>query len=276
MPNHIIDLTGQRFGKLIVIERDFSKPKSNSRCFWKCQCDCGSITIVSAAHLRSGNIKSCGCARFNDLTGLEFGRWKVLGRAERTTGQLWLCKCSCGTIKKVQHTSLINGTSKSCGCYQKEITRQRLTTHNMSKSRLYNIYHDIKNRCNHPSNNRYNDYGGRGIYICDEWALFENFKEWSLSNGYNDSLTIDRIDNDGPYAPWNCRWTTQEEQVNNKRKTIYFEFCGIKKSLKQWTNYMGWNYDKYYGRYHRGYETFKKEDIEEIEKKIRSDLSGKL
>lgn len=272
MPNHIVDLTGQKFGKLTVIERDFSKEKSNSKCFWKCICDCGEITVVSSSHLRTGNAKSCGCARYNNLAGKRFGRWTVIERAERTTNQLWLCVCDCGEKKKVQHSALINGKSISCGCYHKEMLSKRLTTHNMSKSRLYNIYYDIKSRCNNPKEKRYNDYGERGIKLCIEWeSSFEKFKDWALANGYADNLTIDRIDNDGPYAPWNCRWATTEEQSNNKRTTIYFEFCGIKKSLKQWTEFMGWNYKKYQARHYRGYKTFREEDIKQIEEKIRSE-----
>lgn len=277
MPNHVIDLTNQRFGKLVVLERDFSGQKSKKRCFWKCQCDCGNFSVVSSAHLRSGNIKSCGCARYHDLTGMRFGRWTVLERSNRTTSQLWLCKCDCGTIKKVQHTSLTNGASTSCGCYQKEVTSKRLTTHNMSKTRLYNIYHDIIDRCNNEKNKRYKDYGGRGIKVCVEWEQsFCNFKNWSLSNGYDENLTIDRINNDGPYSPGNCRWATKEQQVNNKRNTIYFEFLGVKKSLRQWVDFMGWNYSKYYGRYYRGYITFRNDDIMKIENKLRSDFDGKL
>lgn len=272
MANHLIDLTGCRFGKLTVIERDFTKPNSKKRAFWKCECDCGNFSVVSSSHLRNGEIKSCGCLLKNDLTGKKFGRWEVLEKAERATTQLWLCKCECGTIRKVSHTSLINGTSLSCGCYHKENLAKRLTTHGCSKTRLYSIYHNIKSRCYNKNNNRYSDYGGRGISVCSEWlSSFDKFKDWAFENGYEDGLTIDRIDNDGPYSPDNCRWSNLETQVNNKRKTIYFEFFGIKKSLRQWVDFMGWNYKKYYGRYHRGYETFREDDIQEIKAKIKKE-----
>lgn len=270
MANHLIDLTGKRFGMLTVQCRDYTKKGSSKRTFWKCLCDCGNVVIVSSAHLRSGTTKSCGCLSKNDLTDKKFGRWTVIERAERITSQLWLCRCDCGTIRKVQHASLLSGKSLSCGCYHKEDVSKRLTTHGLSKTRLYNIYHNIKNRCYNPNNNRYKDYGGRGIFVCSEWRnSFERFAEWALSNGYTDDLTIDRIDNDGPYGPENCRWTNSETQINNKRKTIYFEFFGVKKSLRQWVDFMGWNYSKYYGRHSRGYETFRVEDISAIEKKLK-------
>ncbi len=272
MANHLIDLTGSRFGILTVIERDFDKPNSKKRAFWKCKCDCGNFTVVSSSHLRKGDIKSCGCLSKNDLTGRTFGRWTVLEKAERTSSQLWLCKCECGTIKKVNHSSLVNGTSLSCGCYHKEELTKRLTTHGNSKTRLYNIYHNIKSRCYNKNNNRYKDYGGRGISVCYEWlSSFEKFQCWALNNGYEDRLTIDRINNDGPYSPENCRWVDGDTQVNNKRKTIYFEFFGERKSLRQWVSLMGWNYQKYYGRYYRGYKTFRDDDIREIKTKLQKE-----
>lgn len=272
MANHLIDLTGQRFGNLTVIERDFSKPNSQNRSFWKCKCDCGNYSIVSSTHLRKGDIKSCGCIFRNDLTGKRFGRWTVIKKAERTTSQLWLCQCDCGTIKKVQHTSLVNGASTSCGCYHSEEVSKRLTTHGKSKTRIYNIYHNMRNRCYNKNNSRYADYGGRGIFVCKEWMdSFESFARWSYKNGYTDSMTIDRIDNDGPYSPVNCRWVNLDTQANNKRKTLYFEFFGVKMSLRQWIDFMGWNYKKYYGRFYRGYETFREEDVKKIEEKLKKE-----
>lgn len=266
------DLSGMRFGFLTVLEREYEGRARKGRPFWRCVCDCGNTTVVSSNHLRKGQIKSCGCGqRRNDLSGKDFGRWSVLKRAEVVNGQqMWICRCECGTVRPVTHTSLVSGKSISCGCYQKEQLSKRLTTHGMTKTRLYNIYHDIKNRCSNPKNNRYKDYGGRGIFLCEEWYNdFSSFAKWSLSNGYKDELTIDRIDNDGPYSPLNCRWVGRDHQANNKRVTIYFEFLGVKKSLRQWVDFMGWNYDKYYARHYRGRDTFRRDEIFLIEQKIK-------
>lgn len=267
------DLTGMRFGKLVVVERSYEGRAKAGRPFWKCLCDCGNVTIVSSNHLKDGAIKSCGCGqRNNDLTGKMFGRWTAIKRERIRDGYYWLCRCECGTTRYVLHSSLVGGTSKSCGCYHREELAKRLSTHGMTDTRLYRIYYDIKSRCTNPKNHRYADYGGRGITLCDLWdKSFDEFANWAIPNGYHDDLSIDRIDNDGPYSPENCRWVSPEEQSNNKRTTIFIEMFGVKKSLKQWVEFMGWSYSKYHGRYYRGYEVFRNEDIAEIKQKLEKE-----
>ena len=278
MANKIEDLKGKRFGKLLVIERDYGK--SLKRPFWKCQCECGNFTIVSSAHLKKGDTKSCGCLKTHKLEGQKFGRWLVIERYKNKNSKyngFWKCQCECGNQSFVNSYNLLSGKSASCGCYQKEITIKRLTTHNMTDTRIYRIYNNIKMRCYNNKAKRYFDYGGRGIKVCEEWLGengFINFYNWSMTNGYRDDLTIDRIDNDGNYEPSNCRWVGIEQQSNNKRLTIFFEFLGVKKSLKQWTNFMNWDYRKYYGRYSRGYTTFREEDIKLIKEKLKGEIKN--
>lgn len=103
-----------------------------------------------------------------------------------------------------------------------------ITKHGMSRSRLYQCWADMKQRCDNPHNPFYNRYGGRWITYCLEWTDFEPFMDWALSNGYRDDLTLDRIDNDGNYCPENCKWSTQAEQAANKtQKPNKFGYTGI-------------------------------------------------
>ena len=100
--------------------------------------------------------------------------------------------------------------------------------HGMRNTRLYNIWRAMRQRCNNPQNNRYSVYGGRGISVCEEWEVFENFYKWSMENGYKEDLTIDRKNTDGNYEPSNCRWATIKEQNRNKRyqrKLVFFLLC---------------------------------------------------
>lgn len=115
--------------------------------------------------------------------------------------------------------------------------------------RLWNIYHGMKKRCNNPNCVRYKDYGGRGIVICPEWQDdFDAFADWAKTNGYDDTLTIDRVDVDGNYEPSNCRWITLKEQSRNMRKTVYAEYKGVKKPLIEWCEELGLVYDTVHDR----------------------------
>ena len=119
-------------------------------------------------------------------------------------------KCGfCGEDFRTQINNVKNGNTKSCGCHTKK--------HGLKNTRLYNIWSLLKGRVLNPKHKHYNDYGGRGITICDEWLDVQNFYNWAMSNGYSDELTIDRIDNDGNYEPNNCRWTTKTIQSRNTR-----------------------------------------------------------
>lgn len=274
---HSVDLIGQRFGNLTVIERDLSTTDKYHSVYWKCRCDCGNTKIVKTANLRNGSTVSCGCIRKNDLTGKRFDRLTVLEKCpvEYTKSGnrvfKWRCRCDCGNVVNVVHSNLVKGVTGSCGCMQKELASERFSTHGMRNTRLYGIYANMKQRCENPNNPRYESYGGRDITICPEWLGengFENFCKWSMQNGYADNLTLDRENNDKGYNPSNCRWVTQEVQRNNQRKTIWIEILGIKKSLKQWTDFMGWKYGRYSARHRRNVDIFTKEEIGDIENKI--------
>lgn len=102
----------------------------------------------------------------------------------------------------------------------------------------------MKARCYTKTNTSYPRYGKRGIYICDEWLIWDNFYEWSMRNGYEKGLSIDRINNDGIYEPLNCRWTTSKEQVNNRNITLRFTINGETKLLTEWCNEKELKYSK--------------------------------
>lgn len=122
-----------------------------------------------------------------------------------------------------------------------------------SKTRLYRIYHGMKRRCYKKNERAYKYYGARGIEICDEWlASFLNFKEWALSHGYTDELTIERIDVNGNYEPGNCKWITRSEQKNNTTQSVWIEINGVKKTIKTWADENGIPYYTALSRIHRG------------------------
>lgn len=226
------DLTGQRFGRLTVIERaeDQVSDKGKHQTMWLCECDCGNKSIVRASHLTDGRIQSCGCYRydavFNDLVGKRFGRLVVLERAESkilSNGNIktmWLCRCDCGNTSVVRADSLMGGKTTSCGCY----LRERQIKHGGYKDRLYHVWHNMKDRCERPKNTNYKNYGGRGIKVCDEWREYANFREWAYANGYDENApfgdcTLDREDVNGNYEPSNCRWVDLKVQENNRRNS---------------------------------------------------------
>ena len=155
-----------------------------------------------------------------------------LNLIERLPNGYGMFECKCGTIKKVRISHVKNNAIKSCGCLSKEKSRERLTTHNKSKTRLYNVWRSMCDRCMLPTSRRFSDYGGRGIRICPEWTDFSNFNDWAMSSGYDKSLTLDRIDVNGDYSPTNCRWVNMTTQNRNRRDTFYVEYEGNKVALR--------------------------------------------
>ena len=185
-----------------------------------------------------------------DIAGYKFGKLNVISRAgSSSTGKAqWLCKCDCGTNKTVRAADLKNGRVLSCGCYRKE----RATKHGLKHDRLYRIWVAMRQRCNNPKNDGFEYYGGRGIKVCNEWDDFKTFNEWSMSHGYADNLTIDRIDVNGNYEPSNCRWVLEVVQGSNKRNNVFLEFNGETHTLSEWAKKLGINRNTIDTRYKAG------------------------
>lgn len=166
------------------------------------------------------------------LVGTRFGRLVVTEEVGRDKHQevLWRCVCDCGNEKIVVGSLLTSGKTRSCGCLFRDVITERNSTHGMSKTRLYHRWASMIERCNDKNDAR---YGGRGISVCDEWKRFEPFRDWALANGYNDTLSLDRINVNGNYCPENCRWATTVEQANNTRNNRFITAFGETMTIAQ-------------------------------------------
>lgn len=227
--SRIKDLTGKRFGKLVVLKR--GNNDKNHRCTWDCLCDCGNVINVKAAYLSSGGTTSCGCIRITSLVGKRYGRLKVISKEENTRSKggkshvMYLCECDCGNRLIVKAENLRSGNTQSCGCLAIDRTKEKSTKHGLTRDRLYHVWNGMKDRCYNPNSESYHNYGGRGITVCDEWRdNFQAFYDWATENGHKEYLTIDRINNDGNYEPSNCRWATNKEQQRNKRNNFILNY----------------------------------------------------
>lgn len=244
-----IDLTGQRFNRLTVINR--AENSSGGKARWNCLCDCGNTSLVITDAIKSGKIKSCGCHRaqlasqrqFKDLMGHDFGKLTVIGRAknDKIGRSKWLCKCRCGKEVIVRSTHLQSGNTQSCGCWKKELSIERFTTHGMRKTKVYRTWCKMIQRCYNPNIPDYKDYGMRGIEVCAKWKRsFENFLE-DMGQPPTSKHSIDRIYNDGNYYPDNCRWATPKEQARHTRNNRLISYKGEVKCLSEWAELLNMN-----------------------------------
>ncbi len=197
----------------------------------------------------------------NDLRGQRFGRLTVLEFVP-TEGyrSYWKCVCDCGKEKIVASNNLQSGSTTSCGCTAREICSIRghiigtnNSTHGKSQTKIYRVWKSMRARCYNVKATSYPRYGGRGITVCDEWNLsFETFYQWAISNGYEEGLSIDRINANGNYEPSNCRWVGTKEQSRNKRNTIMLEYENRVISLAEAAELSGIKYATLRHRYYAG------------------------
>ena len=191
-------------------------------------------------------------SNFRDLTGQVIGNFEVIKLYDRKKdGHVrWLCKClSCGNLTKLTSYELTHKKKKSCGCLTNNIISQKNTKHGLRQTRIYNIWAKLRARCYRKTDRLFSYYGERGIRVCEEWnSHFISFYNWALENGYEDNLTIDRIDVNGDYEPNNCRWVNMKAQCNNKRNNIIIMYKGKEQTLKQWCEELQVDYKLVHGR----------------------------
>lgn len=162
----------------------------------------------------------------------------VLKSGYRNSTWYHTARCECGRIKEIAHSNLVLGKSKSCGCLSREITSKRAATHGMSGSAEYQTWNRMWSRCTNPIVDRYPNYGGRGISVCDRWEKFQNFFE-DMGRRPSPKHSIGRIDNDGNYEPNNCRWETPEQQASNTSNNRHVDFDGRKMTISACERHLG-------------------------------------
>ena len=192
---------------------------------------------------------------FIDMSGMRFGRLRVIGRApDRGDKRVrWVCQCDCGQESEPLGQSLRAGTTVSCGCAQRDwarkFGRESNKTHGHSMTPTYRIWSGLKHRCADSSNP---NYGGRGIRVCDRWMDFRKFLA-DMGPRPSKQHSIDRINNDGDYEPENCRWATPRQQANNSRKAVFYQYEGEKLSVAQLARRCGVPYKTFHARLARGW-----------------------
>jgi len=189
------------------------------------------LMIVAFSYLYHANSK--------DMVniGEKYGRLTVISfEQQRGEKAKAICLCACGNKTSVVLKNLSTGNTKSCGCYRNTFKR----THGLSGHKLKHIWLAMKSRCYNPKNQRYNNYGARGVEVCDSWRDdYVNFYNWAISSGYKNGLTIDRCDVNGNYDPSNCKWSTYAQQASNTTRNRYHTVDGVTKHLNAWARFYG-------------------------------------
>ena len=193
-----------------------------------------------------------------DITSKIFDRWRVFVRlgSNSRKAPLWLCVCECGTFRRVMGYTLLNGTSRSCGCLTAEVKRKERTTHSLSAATEYNTFRLMHSRCSNPKDKDHKRYGARGISVCPKWSDLLTFIE-DVGPKPGPEYTLDRIDTMGNYEPGNVRWATGKEQARNRRRNHLITIGGETKTMIEWAEYFNFPYDLFRSRISYGWSVEK-------------------
>lgn len=185
--------------------------------------------------------------------GQQFARLTVVQKAEsKARSAHWLCQCVCGSFVSVAASSLRSGNTKSCGCLHTETVRSLRKTHGMTGSKTYWAWGRMVQRCTNPNVEKYGDYGGRGIAVCERWSMFARF--WDDMGECPPGMSLERKDVNGDYSPGNFEWIPIGRQQRNKRNTRLVDIDGKTKSLVEWCEDFGAVYSRARDRLNRGWD----------------------
>lgn len=267
---------GETYLGLKVLQ-DLGGKGTNHRMLVQCV-RCGKEYGISAYKI--GVSSACAsCAQMKpdkDITGKRVGRLTVVGYhhtkkfAKGHPHTMWKCVCDCGNEVILDKTVLTgNNPQQSCGCTKWQTIREKNTIHGGCRTRLYNVWNGMKERCYNSNNTEYHNYGGRGIRVCDEWLNnFPAFRDWAINSGYDPKAkygktTIDRIDVNGNYEPSNCRWVDSLIQANNTRTVKRYTINGATKTLTEWCNALNLKRTTVSNRLHKGWDILRAFEIKQ-------------
>lgn len=254
------EFIGKKFGKLTIISIFYKKEKNRNVRYVHCKCDCGNEKDINFYNVIHNKSNSCGCyakeltsrimTKYQDSEVLNhtFGKLTVLSLFKKVVNNKSMrmahCRCVCGNYVDFLINVLHDGREHSCGC----------VNHGLRNTKIYRAWKSMKRRCYNKNVKFYEEYGGRGISICDEWRdNFINFYNWAMDNGYQDNLTVDRIDVNGNYCPENCRWVNYHVQGANQRvrkdNSTGFRGVTFNKSEQKYTSQLTINRKKLFFGY---------------------------